>query len=174
MPLVHARFDVVAPTKQQRNDFDSGQPSLDRWLAQQARQSMESRDAVTYLLVDEDQEPGRIAGYYCLSSGEVTRSAVPGSMAKRAPDPIPAIRMGRLAVDRRYRGRGLGAELLAEALIGAVNAGRVIGARVMLVDAIDSATLAFYKRFGFEQSPIHALQVFHDLRTVAASAGLDP
>lgn len=173
MSFVHSRFDVVAPTKHQRNHFDSGQPSLDRWLAQQARQSMESRDAVTYLLVDEDRDPGVIAGYYCLSSGEVVREAAPEAMAKRAPDSIPAVRMGRLAVDRRYQGQGLGAELLSEALTGAVNAGGLIGARVMLVDAIDDAALAFYKRFGFERSPIHELQVLYDLRVVAASAGLD-
>lgn len=173
MQLVHVRFDAAAPTRQQRRDFDCGRPSLDRWLATQARQSMDLRDAVTYLLLDEEPDPSAIAGYYCLSSGEVARDATPEAMARRAPQPIPAIRMGRFAIDRRYGGQGLGAELLGEALLGAVHGGRLIGARVMLVDAIDAEAASFYRRFGFEPSPIYGLQLLYDLRVVAASAGLE-
>ena len=98
---------------------------------------------------------------------------MPDAMGRRAPDPIPVIRMGRLAIDRGYQGHGLGAELLREALLGALSAGKLIGARLMLVDAVDEPAMAFYERFGFEESPIHPLQVMIDLRTVALSAGLD-
>lgn len=171
------RFDRAAPSKGQRNSFDSGEPTLDRWLATQARQSMESRDAVSYLLLDDDElledEQPRIAGYYCLSSGDVRRADAPESMAKRAPDPIPAVRMGRFAIDERYQGQGLGAELLSEALRSAVAAGDLIGARVMLVDAISEQAFGFYARFGFTASPIHPMQLLYDLRAVAASAGID-
>lgn len=120
---------------------------------------MDSRDAVTYLLLDdtgtdvstvEDGRP-RLAGYYCLSSGEVSRSEAPPSMAARAPDPTPAVRMGRFAIDTRYQCEGLGADLLREALLGAVSAGNLIGARVMLVDAISEEANACYVRFGFQQ-----------------------
>lgn len=176
-----ARFDLEAPSKIQRNSFDCGEQTLNRWLAAQARQSMESRDAVTYLLLDNSGGDGSmvddgrapIAGYYCLSSGEVSRHEAPDPMARRAPHPIPAVRMGRFAIDNRYTGQGWGAELLREALLGSVNAGRLIGARVMLVDAISEDAHAFYLRFGFTPSPIHPMQVLYDLRTVAASAGLD-
>jgi ribosomal protein S18 acetylase RimI-like enzyme len=171
------RFDRAAPSKVQRNGFRCGEPSLDRWLATQARQSMESRDAVTYLLLDadvmaEDDRP-RIVGYYCLSSGEVQRADAPAALADRAPDPIPAARMGRFAIDERYQGRGWAAELLREALLAAVAAGKVIGARVLLVDAISADARAFYERYGFVRSPIHPMQVLYDLRVVEASAGLD-
>jgi len=172
------RYDAVSPTKLQRNAFDCGEPSLDRWLAQQARQSMESRDAVTYLLLDEDADGGggdaRIAGYYALAAGQVLREVAPLEMAERAPEPIPAVRMGRFAIDRAYQGQGIGADLLREALLGAVTAGKLIGARVMLVDAISDGAVNFYMRFGFKQSPIHPLQLMYDLRIVAASAGTDP
>lgn len=172
------RFDRAEPSKTQRRAFACGEASLDRWLATQAGQSMESRDAVSYLLLDEDSivEDGRprIAGYFCLSSGEVRREEAPGSMATRAPDPIPAVRMGRFAVDERYQGQGLGAELLSEALRSAVSAGAVIGARVMLVDGINEGAFAFYQRFGFTPSPIHPMQLLYDPRVVAASAGAEP
>jgi ribosomal protein S18 acetylase RimI-like enzyme len=137
---------------------------------------MENRDAVTYLLLDEEVgqgEEAKIAGYFALSAGQVLKDAVPLEMGKRAPEPIPAVRMGRFAIDNTYQGQGLGAELLREALLRAVHAGALIGARVMLVDAISEAAFGFYRRFGFTASPIHPLQVVYDLRTVALSAGIE-
>lgn len=171
-----ARYDEADPTKAQRARFDCGEPSLDRWLATQARQSMESRDAVTYLLLDDEGDDGddsRVVGYYALSAGQVLKDTAPLEMAQRAPEPIPAVRMGRFAIDRAYQGQGLGAELLSEALLSAVNAGGLVGARVMLVDAISDDALDFYLRFGFTPSPINPMQILYDLRTVEASAGLD-
>jgi ribosomal protein S18 acetylase RimI-like enzyme len=173
------RFDRADPSKTQRKNFVCGEATLDRWLASQARQSMESRDAVSYLLLDEDAllEDGRprIAGYFCLSSGEVKIEETPEAMAKRPPpEAIPAVRMGRFAIDERYQGAGWGPELLSEALRSAVAAGDLIGARVMLVDAISEKAFAFYERFGFTPSPIHPMQLLYDLRVVAASVRIDP
>lgn len=165
------RFDEAPPSKEDRNRFDCGEPSLNRWLASQARQSMESRDAVTYLLVDDDA--GVLAGYFSLSSGEVRRGNAPSGMARRAPEPIPAVRMGRFAIDSTYQGQGWGAELLRDALLRAVSAGRTVGARVMLVDAISDGARSFYLRFGFEPSPVHPMLLLYDLRVVAESAGVE-
>jgi len=165
------RFDELSPSKDQRQGFACGEPSLDRWLATQAGQSMTSRDAITYLLLDE--EANALAGYFCLSSGQVAREAVPEKMAQRAPQPIPAVRMGRFAVDTRYQGQGWGAELLREALLRAVSGARQVGGHVLLVDAISDKARRSYLRFGFEQSPIHPMQLLYDLRIVAASAGED-
>src|SRR3546814_19884366 len=87
----HQRFDQANPSKAQRNAFDCGVPTLNRWLASQARQSMETRDAVTSLLLDDDAgEEARSAGYYFLSSGEVARDDTPGKMGRRAPKPTHA------------------------------------------------------------------------------------
>jgi GNAT superfamily N-acetyltransferase len=168
-----ARYDDVAPSKEQRTAFSCGEPSLDKWLASQARQSMESRDAVTYLLLDDEPDVERIAGYFCLSAGAVRRSDAPSELARRAPEPIPVVRMGRFAIDTSYQGGGWGAELLREALLSALSGGTVIGARALLVDALSDGAARFYERFGFVASPIHPLQLFYDLRVVAASAGLD-
>lgn len=162
------RYDVERPSKAQRNNFDCGEPTLDRWLATQAGQSMASRDAVTYLLVDD--EDALIAGYYCVSAGEVSRDGAPLHLAKGAPNPIPVVRMGRFAIDRRYQGQGWGADLLREALLAAASAGQLIGARAMLVDAISDGARRFYERYGFHASPIHSMQLMYDLRIVAASA----
>lgn len=162
------RYDEVNPSKSQRNAFQSGERSLDDWLATRARQSMTSRDAVAYLLMDDES----IAGYYCLSAGQVSRAGAPTSLARGAPDPIPVVRMGRLAVDGRYQGQGWGAELLREAVLSAAAAVTLIGGRALLVDALDERAIAFYRRFGFVVSPIHPMQRLIPLDVVAASAGL--
>lgn len=173
------RYDEAAPSKAQRRAFDCGQESLNRWLLTQARQSMATRDAVTYLLIDDEQPTGEqersgpVAGYYCLSAGQVSRAATPGELSRAAPDPVPVVRMGRLAIGRPYQGSGWGAELLREALLSAAAAVRLIGGRALLVDAIDEEAEAFYRRFGFLASPIHPLQLMCSLDVVAASAGLN-
>lgn len=82
--------------------------------------------------------------------------------------------MGRFAIDRAYQHQRWGEELLRRALLGAVSAGAVVAARVMLVDAVSDQALAFYRRYGFVPSPIHPMQVLYDLRIVAASAGTPP
>ncbi|RIK05393.1 MAG: GNAT family N-acetyltransferase [Acidobacteria bacterium] len=167
-----SRYDDVAPSKDQRSAFSCGEPSLDRWLTTQARQSMRSRDAVTYLLLDEESEVSRIAGYFCLSAGEVRREDAPSGVARRAPEAIPVVRMGRFAIDEAYQGKGWGAEMLREALLSAVSGGRLIGARALLVDAVSEQAIHFYKRFGFIESPIRREQLFYALRVVELSAGL--
>ena len=161
------RFDELSPSKDQREGVACGEPSLDRWLATQAGQSMKSRDAITYVLVDEERDA--IAGYFCLSSGQVAREVVPEQMAQRAPQPIPAIRMGRFAVDRRYQGQGWELSFSEKPFYARFRA-RLVGSRVMLVDAISDKARLFYLRFGFEQSPVHPVQLLYDLRVVAASA----
>lgn len=138
---------------------------------------MATRDAVTYLLIDDEQATsdggsGPIAGYYCLSAGQVSRAAAPGELTRAAPDPVPVVRMGRLAIGRPYQGSGWGADLLREALLSAAAAVRLIGGRALLVDAIDEKAEAFYRRFGFLPSPIHPLQLMYGLDVVAVSAGL--
>jgi GNAT superfamily N-acetyltransferase len=162
------RHDKVTPTRLQREAFDCGEPSLNRWLLNTAAESMETRFAVTYLLVDDDDG---IGGYFCLSAGQVRRADAPTQLTRRAPDPIPVLRMGRFAIDHRLQGQEWGAELLREALLRAISASRAIGARALLVDAINADAVRFYQRFGFEVSPIHPQQLLKDLRTIEASAG---
>lgn len=149
------RYDKINPTSDQRNAFSCGHESLDRWLATQARQSMESRDAVTHLLMDGQV----IAGYYCLSAGSVSRADAPDAIAKRAPNPVPVIRMGRFAIDSEFQGHGWGADLLREAIRSATAALDLIGARALLVDAIDDSARRFYAKFGFVESPVAPMQL---------------
>lgn len=130
---------------------------------------MATRDAVTYLLVDEES----IAGYFCLSAGEVRAVNAPPALARHAPRSVPIIRMGRFAIATSYQGLGWGSELLREALLRAHRGGQLIGARAILVDATNERAAQFYRRFGFSSSPTDPRQLLYDLRVVGKSAGIE-
>ena len=119
--------------------FDCGVPVLDDWLRERALKN-ESRFSRTYVVCDG----ARVAGYYCLSAGAVQREAAPGKLRRNAPDSVPVSIIGRLAVDRDYAGRGLGASLLADALRRIAGAAQSIGIAAVLVQAKDEAARACY------------------------------
>jgi GNAT superfamily N-acetyltransferase len=152
MPL--SRYGATNLSSDQRNAFDCGHDSLNRWLATQARQGMDSRDAVTQLLMEDEV----IAGYYRLSAGSFSKAQAPPELAKRAPGPIPVIQMGRFAIGHAYHGQGWGADLLAEAIRSATASLDVIGAHALFVDAIDEPARRFYVKHGFAPSPIAPMQ----------------
>jgi GNAT superfamily N-acetyltransferase len=70
------------------------------------------------------------------------------------PDPAPVILLGRLAVDRRWQGRGLAADLLADAVLRTLGAAETIGVRAMLVHAISEDAKRYYEKHGFRASPV--------------------
>lgn len=128
-----------------REAFDSGVDALDRYLRQQATQDQRRRVSSCFVALDGEC----IAGYYTLASASVALGDLPQLVARRLPryPTVPAVRMGRLAVDLAYRGRGLGAALLADALERVLRAD--IAAWALLVDAKDDAAVAFYQHHGF-------------------------
>ncbi|MGB7302138.1 MAG: GNAT family N-acetyltransferase [Burkholderiaceae bacterium] len=78
---------------------------------------------------------------------------LPAAQGKRLPRPlsVPVVRMGRLAVDRRLKGQGLDAALLADALDRAQCA--EIATYALVVDAKDASAAAFYRHHGFTALP---------------------
>lgn len=96
---------------------------------------------------------GRVAGYYCLSASSLVREDAPQRLAHRAPDPIPVVLIGRLAIDQEFTGLGLGTALLQHAVLQAISAAEIIGMRAILVHALTDDVIPFYERFGFERFP---------------------
>jgi GNAT superfamily N-acetyltransferase len=97
-----------------------------------------------------------VIAYACLSSGAIVLAAVSGALRRNRPDPLAVVVLGRLAVDRRQQGQGLGRALVADALRRSLAARRLIGARALLVHAIDAQAAAFYRSLGFRSSPLSA------------------
>lgn len=145
--------------------FDCGEPALNDWLRDRALKG-ESRFSRTYVVC----EGRRVAAYYCISAGAVERATAPGKLRRNAPDAIPVSVIGRLAVDRRHAGRGLGADLLADALRRIALAARSIGIRAVLVHAKDEAARRFYLRCAeFIEYPKDSRMLFLPVETVLAA-----
>jgi GNAT superfamily N-acetyltransferase len=151
--------------------FECGKPTLDDWLRRFALTNQQSHAARTYVAHRE----GRVVGYYSLSAGAVGREESPARIAKGlARHPIGVILLARLAVDLKERGSGLGKALLLDALSRSPVAAESIGALAILVHAIDDEVAAFYKKYGFEPSPLDSRQLLllmKDLRATVGSIG---
>lgn len=131
--------------------FDCGTQSLSEWLRTCALKNETTGASRTFVSIDSETD--RVAGYYCLSASSLLLEDAPGSVRRNMPDPIPVILIGRLAVDQRFKGHGLGVSLLQHAVLKGLEASRIIGARAFIVDAIDDAAESFYRKFGFALMP---------------------
>jgi GNAT superfamily N-acetyltransferase len=133
--------------------FDSGHDTLDEWLRRRARPNQISGASRTYVVC----EAARVVGFYCLSSGGMTVEDAPGSLRRNMPDPIPMAILGRLAIDRGWQRKGLGAALLQDAVLRAGQAAHIVGIRGVLVHALSEEAKAFYEHYGFTASPRHPM-----------------
>ncbi|MEK7756505.1 MAG: GNAT family N-acetyltransferase [Planctomycetota bacterium] len=137
----------------ERGQFACGVPALDEYLARFARQNDEFGIAKTFVAVEPDN-PRQVLGYYSISAGAIERENLPPSAAKRFPKfPIPVARLARLAVDREFQGRGLGEDMMMDALQRVLRASGDIGIVAMLIDAKDEKAKRFYARYEFESLP---------------------
>ncbi len=150
-----------------RSGFECGVEALDRYFRVQVSQDIKRRVTACFVATKVTTEAkGQIAGYYTLASASVSLADLPEALAKKLPryPSVPAVRMGRLAVDQAYQGEGLGAALLADALRLAVMA--EIAAYAFIVDAKDETAARFYVHHGFIALPEQPLCLLMALATV--------
>jgi ribosomal protein S18 acetylase RimI-like enzyme len=154
-----------------RNDFDCGEPALNAFLQRLARQQAERDFNRTYIAAVPGES--RIRGYYAISSASVDFDNLP-SRLKLPRYPVPVARIGRLAVDLREQGNGVGAALLAHAMQLAVAIAQQIGSHAVVVDAKNEVAANFYTRYGFQRFADRDLSLFVTIdvirRAIAASA----
>jgi predicted GNAT family N-acyltransferase len=146
------------------DDFDCGIHSLNDYLKRRAASDQAADKSRTYVVCCGN----RVVGYFSLAAAGVEARDATGRAAKgQGAQPVPAILIGRLAVDIAERGRGIGRELLIETLVKSAHAADTIGARVVLVHAVNEHARAFYLRYGFEPSPtdpLHLMMLMKDIR----------
>lgn len=150
-----------------RAAFSCGAAPLDEYLKRRARQDRDRRVAAVFVMAGDD--PTTIAGYYTLSSLSIELKGLPQKVAKRLPryPEVPAVLIGRLAIDSRFQGRGLGELLLFDALDRILEHAGEIGAFAVVVDAIDDRAAQFYVRYGFQPFRTRPTRLFLPLATVA-------
>lgn len=142
-----------------RQGFDCGRQELNDWLRQVAHQHQDKGLSKTFVAIRED-EPARICGYYALTLAELESRHLPDAWRKKLPRRIPGVRLGRLAVDRRYQGKGLGELLLIDALTRARRIYTEAGGIGLFVDALDEQAAEYYRRLGFQTAPDNPLLLF--------------
>jgi GNAT superfamily N-acetyltransferase len=136
--------------KHRKKDFYCGKDMLDTYLHNQANQDVKRILSVCY--VKEDSSTGLIQGYYTLSSSSVSKDLIPFENQKKLPpsySSLPVILLGRLAVDKRFHGKGLGKLLLIDALYRCYNSSKTIGSHAVIVDPLDDEAESFYLKYGF-------------------------
>lgn len=150
-------------------DFDSGEESLDRYLADRALSNHLADLGRCYICIDGDTE--KVLGYYTLSAVAVEHADLPGKVRRNAPNPVPAVLMGRLAVDTKAHGSGLGRFLVRDAILSTVAAADRIGVRILLVHALHEQAATFYETLGFKRSPTDPLHLYLLLADARKSLG---
>lgn len=130
-------------------NFQCGREPLDDYIRRYASQDVRRNVARVFVAVLADT-PQHLAGFFTLSAGSVSCSSLPASLARKLPRyPVPVALIGRLAVDVKFQGKGLGSILLADACQKVSQASAVLAVAGIIVDAKDEQAIAFYKHFGF-------------------------
>ena len=146
-----------------RSAFACGEAALDRYFQTQATQYVRRRIANCFVAIARDS--GTIAAFYTIAAAGLPFQDLPEAEARRLPryPTLPAVRIGRLAVDRRYQGQGLGAAVLADAARRVMQSPPAVF--TLLVDAKSEAAVQFYERHGFQRLVSAPMTLFLPLAT---------
>ncbi len=138
------------------DSFDCGKHALNDWLQRFARQAQGSGSARTFVVCHAD----RVVGYFSLTVGQIDTLEAPERIRRGMGQyPIPVIILARLAVDKAYHGRGFGTGMLQDAIRRTLKIAEDAGIRALLTHPIDESAEIFYRRFGFEPTPLRERQL---------------
>jgi GNAT superfamily N-acetyltransferase len=107
-----------------------------------------------------------VVGYYALAAGAVSHTVATNAIRRNMPDPIPVMVLGRLAVDKRAKGRRLGASLLQDVVKRVIGVAKDAGVRALLVHALDENAKLFYDRYGFKESSLEEMTLMIKIQVV--------
>jgi GNAT superfamily N-acetyltransferase len=149
--------------------FSCGNLELDRWLREHARPAT-APGTRTYVVLNDD---GAVVGYFALAPHVLDRGDAPPKLGRGPPRQIPSILLAELALSEDLHGEGLGAELLVRALDTIIDAARVAGGKLVIVDAIDAEAEAFYRHHDFQPVPNRSDRLVMKLSTAARALSVN-
>ena len=165
VPPLAWRISAFESKAHDRTAFSCGSSELDQYLREHAAQDIK-RD-VARVFVAARPEATTICGYYTLSATSFQRDQLPVEQARKLPRyPVPAVLLGRLAVDRDVQRSGLGEFLLMDAMHRTLLATQVMAVHAMVVDAKDAAAAKFYRKYGFIAFPNNTQRLFLPMATI--------
>jgi GNAT superfamily N-acetyltransferase len=147
-------------------DFDCGEDVLNEWLQTKALHDQREGGSRTWVVLDDR----RVVAFYASSTAVLMRSRATRRAARNQPDPLPAVLLGRLAVDADYQGRGLAAALLKHFVLKSLEVAELTGVRLLLVHAKNDTARHFYVRYGFEPSPIDDMTLILLIKDVRSNS----
>lgn len=136
-----------------RDHFDCGNPQLNDYFKHQAGQDIKRKLAACFVLSFDNKN---VLGYYTLSNASIPATLIPSRLQKKLPHSyvaLPCTLLGRLAIERKHQGKGLGKILLLNALKKSYEISKEIGSYAIIVDPIDEAAAAFYSKYDFITLP---------------------
>lgn len=145
--------EVLNP-KHKKKEFSCGKQILDNYLHRQANQDVKRKLSACFVI--EETKSGLIQGYYTLANNSLPLSLIPADLQKKLPksySSIPTTLLGRLAIDCRFQGEGLGRLLLIDALYKSYEISKTVGSFAVVVDPIDKDAENFYEKYGFIKLP---------------------
>jgi GNAT superfamily N-acetyltransferase len=153
--------------KHDRVVFSCGNDALDTYLKKRASQEAKKKIATTFVMVDRLSRA--VIGYYTLSATSILLSDLPNETARKLPryPHVPATLLGRLAIDRRFQGRGYGEVLIIDALRRALQAATEVASYAVVVDAINERARSFYEQYEFCAFSDRKLRLFLPMKTIA-------
>lgn len=148
------------------SSFDCGEPRLNEWLRSHAQRNEASGSSRTFVVCQSET----VVGYYTLATGGITHIEATSKVRRNAPDPIPVLILGRLAVDATHQGKGIGEGLLRDALLRSLAVSESVGVRAVLVHAITDKAKDFYLKNGFSESPINHMTLMLPISSIRSAA----
>ncbi|KOF02431.1 GCN5 family acetyltransferase [Roseivirga seohaensis subsp. aquiponti] len=148
-------------------DFSCGKELLDSYLHKQANQDIKRKLSACFVITET--ETSLIKGYYTLSNSSVPLEFIPDHIQKKLPrsyDSIPTTLLGRLAIDNRFQGQGIGKLILIDALKRSCEISKTIGSFAVVVDPIDQDAEHFYTKYGFIKLPDSG-KMFLPMKTIS-------
>lgn len=153
--------------------FDSGEPVLDSWLHESAERASFRDYSRVYVWHSGDN---RVVAYFTLSAFAISPDELPKHLARGEQRGIPALLLGKLALDKVIQGQGLSRVLIADAVTEAVKATQYAAARYLVVDALNERLVGLYEKFGFERARDNSddkIRLFVRIKDLTASLGIN-
>jgi GNAT superfamily N-acetyltransferase len=148
------------------SSFACGKLPLDNWLKTRALANHQKGFSAVIVA----HENRRVVGYYGLAPTAVVPNTMPRAIRTgQPPNPVPCLILGQLAIDLKWKGKGIGSGLIKHALERSVQAASLIGGRALIVNAIDAEAAEFWQRRGFVPSRDDPFALFRSIDAIAAS-----
>lgn len=149
-----------------KNNFSCGKEMLDIYIQKQANQDVKRKLSACFVI--DETGTNLTKGYYTLSNNSILSGFIPEQIRKKLPrtyESIPAILLGRLAIDNRFQGQGIGKLILLDALKRSYEISKTIGSFAVVVDPIDQDAENFYNKYGFIKLPDSG-KMFLSMKTI--------